>query len=138
MVANTILKRATGNDSATVTLMAVPETSQGQKLDSFSQVLSGVLPLFMLLMYVPIVYTTVYKMVQERENRVRESMKIMGLTDTPYWLSWFVFYSFQNLIIATLAWGTLSINCITYSSKGEIWLFMWLYGQAIFGQILCI
>jgi hypothetical protein len=65
-------------------------------------------------------------------------MKIMGLTDTPYWLSWFAFYSVQNLIIATLAWATLSINCIKYSVKGEIWLFMWLYGQAIFGQILCI
>jgi hypothetical protein len=72
----------------------------------------------MLLMYVPILYTTVGKMVKEKENRVRESMKIMGLTDTPYWLSWFAFYTIQNTIIATLAWGTLCINCIEYSSKG--------------------
>ena len=92
----------------------------------------------MLIMYVPIVYTTVYRIVAERENRVRESMRMMGLTDTPYWMSYFVFYTFQNTIIATGAWGVLSINCIAYSSKGEIWLFMWLYGQAIFGQILCI
>jgi len=118
--------------------MAVPEPATNQQLDSFAQFLQGVLPLFMLLMYVPVVYTTVYKIVAERENRVRESMKIMGLTDTPYWLSWFVFYTIQNTIIATAAWAVLCINCITHSFKGEIWLFLWLYGQAVFGQIMCI
>jgi hypothetical protein len=89
-------------------------------------------------MYVPIVYSTVYRIVQERENRARESMKMMGLTDTPYWLSWFCFYTFQNTILVTAAWLILCINCIEYSKKGEIWLFLWLYGEAVFGQILMI
>jgi len=64
----------------------------------------------MLMMYVPLLYNTVYRIVKERESKSRESMKMMGLTDTPYWLSWFVFYTAQNLLITTLAWVILLIN----------------------------
>jgi len=28
----------------------------------------------------------------EKETKIRESMKMMGLTDTPWWLSWIIMY----------------------------------------------
>jgi hypothetical protein len=84
-------------------------------------------------MFVPILYNTVYRIVKEKESKTRESMKMMGLTDPSYWMSWFVFYTIQNLIITTLAWIVLLINVFEYTNVGEIWLYIFLYGEAIFG-----
>ena len=63
-------------------------------------------------------------------------MRIMGMTDLSYWLSWFIFYTTINTVVTTLAWGILMVNIINYSSPLYIWLFFWLYGQAVFGQII--
>ena len=67
---------------------------------------------------------------------MKETMRIMGMTDLPYWLSWFVFYTLMNTIVTTMAWGFLLPSVIHYSNKGYMWLFFWLYGEAIFGQII--
>jgi len=42
-------------------------------------------------------------------------MRIMGMTDLPYWLSWFIFYTVINTVVTTLAWAILMFNVITYS-----------------------
>ena len=47
----------------------------------------------MILIYMGPVYTTTYDLVKEKEQRSKESMRMMGLNDLPYWLSWFVFYT---------------------------------------------
>ena len=36
----------------------------------------------------------------------------MGLTDFPYWMSWFVFYTFINTIMSILAWIILRIKVV--------------------------
>mmetsp|Transcript_12836 Transcript_12836/g.16455 ORF Transcript_12836/g.16455 Transcript_12836/m.16455 type:complete len:510 (+) Transcript_12836:1052-2581(+) len=77
-----------------------------------------------------------FKIVREKESRTKETMRIMGMTDLPYWLSWFVFYTLINTMVTTVSWGILMINVISYSSPGYIWLFFWLYGEAVFGQII--
>jgi hypothetical protein len=64
----------------------------------------------MLLMYIPIVYRTVYRIVFEKVTRAKESMRIMGMTDFPYWASWFVTYSTINTLLVLGAWGILNIN----------------------------
>lgn len=77
-----------------------------------------------------------FKIVREKESRAKETMRIMGMTDLPYWMSWFLFYSAINTIVTTLAWGTLMIKVINYSQPMYLWIFFWLYGEAVFGQII--
>ena len=57
-----------------------------------------------------------FKIVREKESRTKETMRIMGMKDLPYWMSWFVFYTLLNTIMTTLAWGILLINVVKYSS----------------------
>ena len=104
--------------------------------DPFTNALGILMPLFLLLAYIPTVYNMVFKIVREKESRAKETMRIMGMTDLPYWMSWFVFYTFINTIMSTLAWGILIIKVVKYSSLFYTWFFIWLYGQAIFGQII--
>ena len=60
----------------------------------------------------------------------------MGMTDSPYWLSWFSHYTLINTVISTLAWLILCTNTINHSNKFLIFLFFWLYGESTFGLIL--
>jgi len=94
------------------------------------------LPLFLLLGFIPPVYNLTFKIVREKETRAKEIMLIMGMTDLPYWLSWFVFYTCINTVVSTLAWFFLLFNVINYSNPMYLWIFFWLYGEAVFGQII--
>lgn len=94
------------------------------------------LPFFMLLIYILPVYRLISQVVSEKETKARESMKMMGLNDFSYWLSWFVYYLIIVTIISVLCIIVLSFNVIKYSNKGLIFLFFWVYGVSLFG--LCI
>ena len=104
--------------------------------DPFEVALRSLLPLFLLIIYIPSVYNMTFKIVREKETRAKETMRIMGMTDLPYWLSWFVFYTTINTVVTTLAWGVLMTNVINYSTPFYVWIFFWLYGEAVFGQII--
>ena len=69
------------------------------------------------------------KVVTEKETKVRESMKMMGLKDTPYWLSWFIMYSLIYLVIAGVC-TIISFGIFTLSSKTIVFLLFYLYGQS--------
>ena len=58
----------------------------------------------LLLLYVLPVYNMVFFIVKEKEYRAKESMRMMGLSDAPYWLSWWVYYTLINTVTAFLAW----------------------------------
>ena len=91
------------------------------------------MPLFLLIAYIPPVYNMTFKIVKEKETRAKETMRIMGMTDLPYWLSWLVFYTLINTMVSFLAWFVLQFKIINYSTQGYLFIFFWLYGQAIFG-----
>ena len=95
--------------------------------------MSSLLPLFLLITYIPPVYNMTFKIVKEKESRAKETMRIMGMTDLPYWLSWLVFYTLINTVVSFLAWFVLMFKIINYSNQAYIFVFFWLYGQAIFG-----
>ena len=65
-------------------------------------------------------------------------MKIMGLSDFPYWLSWFVYYTLVVTIISILSAGFLMINVFQYSSFFVVFLFLWLYGFSLFSVAMFI
>lgn len=113
--------------------MTVPEQAEIQEIDEFNEVLSGVLPLFLLFMYIVPVFNCVSLLVKEKESRVRETMRMMGMTDFPYWMSWFVYYTVVNTILSLIAWLVLCIN--VFGPTNPLWmlLFIWLYGEAVFG-----
>ena len=136
LAANVVLKLETGIDSASIALMTLPENPTNMDTDDFAQILQNLLPFFMLLMYIPPVYNTVFLLVREKESRCKESMRMMGMTDWPYWLSWFAYFTCINTVLTTMAWLIMCINVIGHTNKLLFWLYMWLYGQAVFGEVV--
>lgn len=91
------------------------------------------MPFFMLLIYILPVYRLISNIVSEKESKARESMKMMGLLDFSYWLSWWFYYFIIVTIISGLCIGVLSINAIKYSNRGLVFLFFEVYGLSLFG-----
>lgn len=122
--------------------MTVPTLLPRIELDFFGQLVQQVLAFFVLIMYIPPLYRTVYRIVQEKESRVKESMKMMGLTDTAYWASWFTYYTTVNFLVSFLSWFMLNglwkmvrkikgfpdIVVMKDTDDGVIFLTLFLYG----------
>ena len=89
-----------------------------------------------MVMYIPLIYRTIYRIVQEKQNRTKETMRIMGMSQTSYWASWLTDYTVKNLMISTLTWGIVYKYVFEFSSGYLLWMLIFLYGQSAFGLIL--
>ena len=65
-------------------------------------------------------------------------MKIMGLRDTPYWISWFIYYFIICTIISLISAFILKINIFVHTSYGVLFFFLWLYGLSLFSLAVLI
>ena len=135
-VANSVLRAKTNNTNASIAFTLVPEKTDSYIKDDFEAIMSGMLPFFMLLVYILPVYRLISFIVSEKESRARESMKMMGLTDLSYWLSWACYYFIVVTIITGLVIGILSINVLKYSNRGLVFLFFWVFGLSLFGLVI--
>ncbi len=116
--------------------MSSPMAANTEISDPFNLFQVDVLPFLILLMFIPPVYNTVFMLVKEKESRIKESMRMMGMKDTSYWLSWYVYYTVITTLVCILAWSILLINCIEHSNILIILIWFFLYAQAIFGQVI--
>ena len=95
-------------------------------------------PFFMLLIYILPISKATERIVSEKETRARESMKIMGMNDTAYWLSWFCFFAIQTTVITLIGFAMLKSKVFPYSDGGLIFLYFWMYGMSQFGFVVLI
>lgn len=58
-------------------------------------------------------------------------MKMMGLTDSSYWLSWFTYYAILVTIITIII--TLLIGRLIKTSRTLMFVILWVYGYSLFG-----
>ena len=135
-VANTILKRNTGKDEASIVTMVVPSKLPPYVIDDFGQLITGVLAFCLFIMYIPPIFRTTYRIVAEKECKVKESMRMMGLRDMPYWLSWYTYYTIVNTIMVTICWVILYTKVLSKTDGWIIFMMIWLYGQSLFGIML--
>ena len=136
LAANIVLKLETGKADANIALLSAPMPASADITDPFLDVWKLTLPFLLLLIFIPPVYNTVFLIVKEKESRTKESMRMMGMKDSAYWLSWYVYYTCISTLICILAWSVLLINCIEYSNIFLVLLFFIFYAQAVFGQIV--
>jgi len=119
--------------NSSIALTLVPIKTDKYVKDDFSLIFSDMIPLFMLLIYILPMYRLISNLVSEKESKARESMKIMGLLDISYWLSWWFYYFVIVTIISSICICILSINAIKYSNRGLVFLFFEIYGLSLFG-----
>ncbi|OWF51665.1 ATP-binding cassette sub-family A member 3-like [Mizuhopecten yessoensis] len=79
--------------------------------------LQGNLPLFLMLGFILSSLQTIKNILYEKERRLKEAMKLMGLSSTVYWLSWF-FKALVYLVIACAIYTILF--AVKIGDKGSV------------------
>lgn len=137
-IANAILVEETNKENAYVDMGLVLYPTIKYTSDDFEGVITGLLPFFLLLIYVLPVGKLIERMVSEKESRARESMKIMGMSDTAYYLSWFSYFAIQVTIITIIGILMLKGAIFPNSDGFLIFLFMWVFGISLFGFCILV
>uniref|UniRef100_A0A672QSV6 P-type phospholipid transporter n=1 Tax=Sinocyclocheilus grahami TaxID=75366 RepID=A0A672QSV6_SINGR len=93
--------------------------------DIFLRIMSRSMPLFMTLAWMYSVAIIIKGVVYEKEARLKETMRIMGLDNGILWFSWFISSLIPLLISAGLLVLLLKMgNLLPYSDPGVIFLFL--------------
>ncbi|CAL8300626.1 unnamed protein product [Arctogadus glacialis] len=93
--------------------------------DIFLRVISRSMPLFMTLAWMYSVAIIIKSVVYEKEARLKETMRIMGLDNGVLWLSWFISSLIPLLVSAGLLTVLLKMgNLLPYSDPGVVFLFL--------------
>ncbi|XP_030640902.1 phospholipid-transporting ATPase ABCA1 [Chanos chanos] len=107
--------------------------------DIFLRVLNRSLPLFMTLAWIYSVAMIIKGVVYEKEARLKETMRIMGLGTGTLWTSWFIssylpFLTSAGLLIAALKWGDI----LPYSDPAVVFFFLAAFATATIMQCFLI
>ena len=134
--ANTILRRKSNVPGALIACVLVPFDNSIDTVDEFPEMMQIFFPFFCFLMFVPLLYRSVYRIVYEKSSNTKESLKMMGMNEASYWLSWFAYYTLLNTVMVSMAIPVLSIGVFQRQSMATLWLAKWLYGQSLFGLVM--
>ena len=118
-------------------MITVPNRSAAYDYDAYMfTILDNLLPYATLIVFFLPVFRMTYRMVSEKETRIRESMTMMGLTQHAYWISWFLFYMLFNFIISLICSIILGVWLLNHSSFAVIFWYFFTFGMALFGFII--
>lgn len=129
-----ILNRTAQIDMTTrnVSLTVEPAPTVAHISDDFAGIVSGLLPFFYTLVYIYPVSQLIQLLVEEKEQRIKETMKMMGLNDFVLWLGWVITYAGMFFITALLITAITNNTVYEYSNKGYILLYFWLFGLSVY------
>ena len=93
VIADYMLRRVTDNNESSIDFAVLPMKYINYRTDSADTFLAFIGPFFILIAYMGHLCIYAYKMVLEKETKAKEGMKIMGLTDGIYFMSYFIQYT---------------------------------------------
>uniref|UniRef100_A0A673JU23 ATP-binding cassette sub-family A member 2-like n=2 Tax=Sinocyclocheilus rhinocerous TaxID=307959 RepID=A0A673JU23_9TELE len=99
--------------------------------DDFLFVIEHMMPLCMVISWVYSVAMMIQHIVAEKEQRLKEVMKMMGLNNAVHWVAWFITGFVQLSISVTALTAILKYGkVLLHSDPFIIWLFLTVYAVA--------
>ncbi|XP_067683603.1 phospholipid-transporting ATPase ABCA3-like [Haliotis asinina] len=106
-------------------------------VDPMIQVLQNQFPIFLLLSFILCTIQTTKGIVYEKEKKLKESMKLMGLSAAAHWMSWFLtvfIYIVLVMAVYTLLCGiSISVHgpVLAQSDPSLLFVFLLCYGVCV-------
>lgn len=111
-----------------IKLKLLPQREQIVNVD----IMRSFVPVYTVIAFSPFVTYVVMVIVGEKEQKIRETMKIMGLKDTVYWLSWFLVYGAFVLFLALMMSILFKVfGILKLANLFLVFLALLLYGCSI-------
>ena len=95
-------------------------------------------PFFLMFTFLIPLYYICSKLAEEKESKSREGMKMMGLKDSTYFLSWMTTFGLIVFVMSLLLSIMVSFNIFRQSNKVIFFFYNFLYGISLFGFSIVI
>ena len=105
----------------------VPMPTNGIILNSFYEIVKAVFALLFLLMYMYPTFTMVASFVEEKETKVREVLRMMGVESMTILCSWFVLYIGLFAVLNVMLTITAGYSVFEFSSNSVVFVLLTLY-----------
>ena len=92
----------------------------------------------MIVVFLLPIYRMISLIVSERLTKNKDMARSMGITESSYWLSWFLYYLIGMTFVTFIQSMMLTFGVFKYSELGPVFFILWLYGLALFGYIVFI
>ncbi|KAI9137956.1 hypothetical protein BKA69DRAFT_1094612 [Paraphysoderma sedebokerense] len=130
---NAIMAESLGlaNVSVQLDVQKMPKAAVSGSTDTYFK---SVAPLFIVVSFIPLIQFLLVTIVTEKESRMKEGMRMQGMTLTAYWASWFVTYGILILVISLSASVISTVfGMFPRSNFILIWTIFCLFGLSIVG-----
>ena len=98
IISDYIYSRETGNNDTKINFGVLPMKYKSYRSDPFGSIVGFIGPFFIIIAYLGHLCKYVYSLVLEKETKAKEGMKIMGLSEGIYFLSFLIQYLITALI----------------------------------------
>ncbi|XP_036439062.1 phospholipid-transporting ATPase ABCA1-like isoform X2 [Colossoma macropomum] len=107
--------------------------------DAFVSSIATILPMFLVLAYMYTVCQTIKGLVLEKELRLKEVLRVVGVRNGPLWFSWFT----ENMVLLTIPCALISLmvkygKVLRYSDPSVIFVFLLVFCMATVMQCFFI
>ena len=129
-----ILKTETRFPEAEISYKIVPGKYEEKTFNLLNDFMEQIISIFILIAYAFPMSINIYRLIKEKESKAKEIMKIMGLDEFNYYLSYFVIYFIFNSFHAIF--NTIIVKYIlNYIEFGYLVILFFVYGLVIFSLI---
>ena len=129
-----ILQIETGNSGATIRFNILPQKYDEKLFKLLNQYLNEIISIFVLIAYAFPLSINVYRLIKEKETKIKIIMKIMGLNEFDYFCSYFVIYFIINIFYALFN-SIIMNNILNYIELSHLFLYFFLFGLVIYSLI---
>ena len=97
-----ILRKELKSNNAELNYAIIPMKYTDYRIDSFGDLLGFIISIIILLAYMAPLSLYVFRIVGEKETKIKETMKIMGLSEGEYFLSYFIQYIIISFFVSLI------------------------------------
>jgi ATP-binding cassette subfamily A (ABC1) protein 12 len=131
LLANALLRDKARSSTAYVSMIYAQSKSSVHNRDYFSETASRFWPFFIPFLFMMPLYRLIKFVVSDKETKIRETMKCLGMSDLCYWLSWLSYYTVINTLLCT-AMTLILKPAFEFTQLSLVFLHLWIYGMTLF------
>jgi hypothetical protein len=95
--------------------------------DIFYALFPIVFPVFFMLTFLYTQKQVINELISEKETKVRESLRMLGMGNASLIGSWYITYAMIFAVLCTVFVFTASLRIFAYSSFSLLWVFFWVW-----------
>ena len=109
------LQQNSSSKIPTIKIRQLPKKAFNSYSQTSRTVFRSIVPMYITLSMSMFITPMLTVIVDEKEKKIKETLKMVGLRDSVFWLSWFLVYA--ALIVISSLMGSLLISIVVFSSS---------------------